>query len=196
MKNLGMFLGLAPWILFSMIADHIGTNAVGIAAVLAGVGSLVLVVRGRMQGGAKIIDVAGVITFAALAAIGFAGDEHTRQLLVDYGRGGCAVVLALVMLVSVYTVPFTEQYARERVDRRYWGSPVFRATNRRISLAWAGLIALMAGSHLLAGALAAAHHERPVLNLALNWGVPVFIVLTGLKTTERIANESSVASAA
>ncbi len=196
MKNLGMFLALAPWILFSMIAEHIGTDAVGVAALIAGLGSLVLAVRGAVQDGVKIIDVAGVITFAALAALGFSGDEHTRQWLVDYGRGGCAVVLAVVMLVSVYTVPFSEQYARARVDRRYWGSPVFRATNRRISLVWAGLIALMACSHLIAGALAAAGHERPILNLALNWGVPVFVVLTGMKSTERIAGESAVASPA
>src|ERR1700742_2510863 len=80
MKNLGMFLALAPWILFSMIAEHIGTGAVGVAALIAGLGSLALAVRGGMQDGVKIIDVAGVVTFAALAVLGFSGDHHTQQL--------------------------------------------------------------------------------------------------------------------
>jgi hypothetical protein len=195
MKNLGMLLGLAPWVLFSMIAEHVGAGAVGYAAAVAGLGSLVLAVRGAAADGIKIIDAAGVVTFAGLATIGFAGSHHVQQLLVDYGRGGCAVVLALVMLVSAYTVPFSEQYAHARVDRRYWGSPVFRATNRKISIAWAGLIAVMAASHLLAGALAANGHDRPIVNIALNWGVPILVVLKGMKVSDRIAGERATVAA-
>jgi hypothetical protein len=195
MKNLGMLLGLAPWVLFSMIAEHIGPDAVGYAAAVAGLGSLALAIRGARADGAKVIDVAGVITFAVLAAIGFTGSHHVQQLLVNYGRGGCAVVLALVMLVSAYTVPFTEQYARAKVDRRYWGSPVFRATNRKISLAWAGLIAVMAASHLVAGALAAGGHGRPIVNIALNWGVPILVVMKGMKVSDQIAGENAPATA-
>ncbi len=191
MKNLGMLIGLAPWVLFSMIADHVGTGYVGYAAGAAGIISLVLAIRGARADGLKIIDAAGVVTFAILAIVGFAGSHHVQKLLVDYGRGGCAVVLALVMLISALTVPFTEQYARARVDRRYWASPVFRATNRKISLAWAGLIAVMAASHLLAGALASQGHERPIVNIALNWVVPILIVLRGLKMSDRIAGENS-----
>jgi hypothetical protein len=190
-----MLLGLAPWVLFSMIAEHIGSSAVGYAAALAGIGSLVLAIRGARTDGLKTIDAAGVVTFAALAAIGFTGSHQVQEQLVNYGRGGCAVVLALVMLISVYTVPFTEQYARARVDRRYWGSPVFRAMNRKISLAWAGLIAVMAASHLVAGALAAAGNERPIVNIGLNWGVPILVVMQGMKISDRIAAEHTPVAA-
>jgi hypothetical protein len=141
------------------------------------------------------VDAAGVVTFAVLAVVGFAGDHHTRELLVNYGRGGCAVVLALVMLASACTVPFTEQYARARVDRRYWGSPVFRAMNRRISLVWAGLIATMAAAHLISGALASHGHQGPIVNIALNWGVPILVVVQGLKASERIAASSRAVAA-
>ncbi len=196
MKNLGMLIGLAPWVLFSMIAEHVGADAVGLAAVVAGLGCFALAVRGAVTDGLKIVDAAGVVTFAVMAFVGFAGDHHVRQLLVDYGRGGCTVVLALVMLISAYTVPFTEQYARARVDRRYWGSPVFRATNRKISLVWAGLIAAMAASHLLAGALASSGNERPIVNLALNWAVPILVVLQGMKASERIAASNTTVAAA
>lgn len=195
MKNPGMILGLAPWILFSAIAEHVGANAVSLAALLAGAGSLILALYGASRDGLKTIDVAGVVTFAAIALIGALGNHHVRQLLVDYGRGGCAAVLALVMLVSAYTVPFTEQYARQQIDRRYWGSPVFRATNRRISLIWAGLIAVMASSHLLSGVLAATGHERPIMNLGLNWAVPVFIVLHGMQISERVADGNMAVAA-
>jgi hypothetical protein len=195
MKNLGMLIGLAPWVLFSMIAEHIGANAVGYAAALAGACSLVLAVRGAMSDGLKIIDAAGVVTFAVMSVVGFEGSHHVRQLLVDYGRGGCTVVLALVILISAYTVPFTEQYARAGVDRRYWGSPVFRATNRKISLVWAGLIAAMAAGHLIAGALASSGHDRPIVNLALNWGIPILVVVQGMRASERIAASSTAAAA-
>lgn len=190
MKQTNLLVGIAPWVLFSMIAERLGADLVGLAALAAGAGSLFLAVRGMRESGLKVIDAAGVITFAVLAAVGFLGDHHVRTLLVDYGRGGCAVVLALVMFVSALTVPFTEQYARAEVDRRYWGSPTFRATNRRISLLWAGLIAVMAASHLTQGALADSGASFNG-NLLLNWVVPVLLVLFGMRQTERIAAESA-----
>ena len=196
MKNPTMLLGLAPWVLFSMIAEHLGVQNVGYAAALAGICSLVLTIRGAKDDGVKTLDVAGVVTFATLAAIGFTAGHHVQSLLVDYGRGGCSVVLALVMLISAYTLPFTEQYARAQVDRRYWGSPVFRATNRKISLAWAGLIAVMATSHLISGVIATNGHERPIVNIALNWGVPILVVLQGMKVTDRIAAQNATTATA
>jgi hypothetical protein len=195
MKATNLLLGIAPWVLFSVIADHIGAQYVGAAALVAGLASLVLLVRGAVTDGIKIIDAAGVVTFAALALFGFNGSAQTQQWLVDYGRGGCTLVLAAVMALSAITVPFTEQYARAQVDPRYWGSPVFRALNRKISLLWAGLITVMACSHLLAGALAAAGNERPIVNIALNWGVPILIVIKGLKATDQITASSKTVTA-
>ncbi|SCF93520.1 hypothetical protein GA0115256_134813, partial [Streptomyces sp. DconLS] len=139
MKASSLLFGLAPWILFSLIAERAGTGAVGWAALAACLGSLLLAVRGAVRDGLKVIDAAGVLTFGALTVLGLTGGRHVEQSLVDYGRGGAALLLAAIMLVSAFTVPFTEQYARAGVDRRYWGSPVFRAVNRRISLLWAGV---------------------------------------------------------
>ena len=193
MKATNLLVGLAPWILFTVIADHIGTSAVGYAALVACLGSLALAIRGARETGVNIIDAAGVVTFGVLTVVGLTGSHHTQQLLVDYGRGGAALVLATVMLVSVFTVPFTEQFARPHVDRRYWGSPVFRAVNRRISLIWAGLIYAMAICHMASGYLSD-HGEDP-RNLLLNWGVPVLVVVVGLKQTGRIAEAGGIRSA-
>jgi hypothetical protein len=187
MNPTNMLLGLAPWILFSMIAERVGPDAVGVAALLACLGSLALTIRGSRRTGVTVIDAAGVVTFGVLAVIAFLGGHHTDQLLIDFGRGGSAVVLATVMLVSVFTVPFTEQFAREHVDRRYWGSPVFRAVNRRISLMWAAAIYVMAISHLTSGYLQ--HQGSDPRNLLLNWVVPIGLVLIGFKQTERIADQ-------
>ncbi|MCP9206653.1 hypothetical protein [Streptomyces cucumeris] len=185
MKPLTLLFGMAPWVLFSMIADRLGTGAVGWAALAACLGSLVLAVRGAVTDGLKVIDAAGVVTFGALAAIGLASGPDVQRSLVDYGRGGAALVLGTVMLVSAFTVPFTEQYARASIDRRYWGSPAFRAVNRRISLLWAGIILVMAVCHLLAGALGTG-------DILLNWVIPVLLVLGGLKCTEAVASAAGV----
>jgi hypothetical protein len=193
MKATNLLLGLAPWILFTVIADHVGTSAVGYAALVACLGSLALAIRGHRSTGVNIIDAAGVVTFGVLTVVGLTANHSGQQLLVDYGRGGAAFVLASVMLVSAATVPFTEQFARPQVDPRYWGSPVFRAVNRRISLLWAGLIYGMAICHMTSGYLAD-HGENP-RNLLLNWAVPVLVVLVGLKQTERIAGARGVTSA-
>ncbi|MFK0229899.1 hypothetical protein ACIQUL_29505 [Streptomyces sp. NPDC090303] len=188
MKTSGMFLGLLPWILFSVIASQLGASAVGYAALAAFLGSSVLAVWGARTDGAKMIDVAGTLTFGALAVVGFTAGHDAQQLIVSYGRGGATLLLALLMLVSAFTVPFTEQYARAAIDRRYWHSPVFRAVNRRISLLWAGIVFATACCHLLEGAL-----DRG--NLLLNWVAPVVLVMVGLKqsrtlTSGRLSDES------
>ena len=187
MKSKNLLLGLVPWVLFSMIAQRLGAGTVGWAALAACAGSLLLTVRGARTDGLKTIDAAGVVTFGVIAAVGFTGGHHTQSLLVDYGRGGSALALALIMLVSVFTVPFTEQYARAGIDRRYWGSPVFRAVNRRISLLWSGVILGTAACHLAAGAAIAAGHGGQV-NLLLNWVAPILLVFFGFRRTEQIAH--------
>lgn len=184
-----VLLSLAPWLVFSIIAERAGSGAVGAAALVACIGSLALAVYGARHGGVKIIDAAGVATFAVLSVIGFAGGQRVDEFLVHYGRGGAALVLAAVMAISAFTVPFTEQYARQAVDRRYWDSPPFRAKNKSISLLWAGVILVMAGCHLLAGALAAAAilpGHRPG-NFVLNWAIPVVLIFWAIRRTGRLA---------
>jgi hypothetical protein len=196
MKATNLLLGLAPWVLFSVIAGWAGPDHVAIAAAVAGLGSLVLAIRGARADGAKVIDIAGVVTFGALTVVGLLGDHNVRHDLVDYGRGGSAAVLALVMLVSAFTVPFTLQYARAQVDRRYWASPVFNQVNKQISLVWAALVGAMAVSHLTYGAIVSGGSDRPFLNLALNWGVPVLVVVQGLKITRQLAGANATVGSA
>lgn len=183
MKANQLVLGLLPWLLFSVVTQNLGVDTVGWAALASCLICVALTVRGALSEGLKTIDTAGVVTFAALAAIGLTGGHHLRQLLVDYGRAGSAFVLAAVMLVSVLTVPFTEQYARASVDRRHWNSPAFRSVNRRISLLWAGVVFGAGICHLLAGAFDA-------YTLLLNWVIPLLLGTAAVNRTKAIAQES------
>lgn len=188
-------IALAPWVLFALVAERAGADAVGMAALLACLGSLGLAIYGLRHGGLKIIDGAGVITFAAITVAGLAGGHEVDELLVHYGRGGAALVLATIMAASAFTIPFTEQYARESVDRQYWGNPGFRATNKAISLLWAGVIFVMAVCHLIAGALAATSGipGRHPGNIVLNWVIPILLILWAVRRTETLAGQDDQA---
>ncbi|WP_072803527.1 hypothetical protein [Rhodococcoides yunnanense] len=191
-----MLLGLAPWALFSVLTERLGAGAVGVAALVACAGSLALAVTAaRSKGGLKIIDVAGVATFGIIAAVAFVGGQGVDDALADFGRGGATFVLAAVMAISVVTIPFTEQYARDSVDPRYWGSPVFRAKNKTLSGLWAGVVFVMAICHLVAGVLASeadlsgAHPG----NLVLNWIIPIALIVWAVKRTQAVAADHPVA---
>lgn len=194
MNAKSMLLGLAPWALFSILTERIGAGAVGIAALIACAGSLILAIYGaKGKGGIKIIDAAGVVTFGIIAALGFLGSNGLNEALGDFGRSGATFVLAAVMAISVVTVPFTEQYARDTVDPQYWSSPIFRAKNKTISAIWAGVVFAMALCHLVAGALTAAtdvsgNHPG---NILLNWVVPIALIVWAVKRTQSIAGDKA-----
>jgi hypothetical protein len=194
-----MFLSLIPWALFSVMIERRGANAAGFAALAAAAVALWFALKDRESGGFKVIDLAGIATFGVLAVSCFVGGDSVRNWVADYGRGTAAGVLALVMLGSALTVPFTEQYARESVPREYWHSPVFRAVNRRISAVWGAVVAVMALGHLLAGAIdpatAPKSGTRPV-DLLLNWVVPIGLILFAISYTKRAADGAGQADQA
>ncbi|MFF4704689.1 hypothetical protein ACWC4D_23760 [Streptomyces sp. NPDC001288] len=186
MKSSNLVLGLLPWILFSFLTRQMGAGTVGWAALGACLICLVLTIRAACSDGLTTIDVVGVVTFGSLAATGLLGSDHIRHLLADYGRAGAAYLLAAVMLVSVLTVPFTEQYARVSVDRRYWKNPAFRSVNRRISLLWSAVVLGAALCHTLAGALG-------TNTLLLNWLLPALLGFLALRQTKAIAHRAGAA---
>ncbi len=195
MDSKKMFLSFIPWLAFSVLAARHGANGAVAACLVAAGLSLVFAVKGSSKDSSvKMIDVLGIVLFGAMAAVAAVGGVSVENKVIDFGRGGAALVLGLVMLVSALFVPFTEQYARETVDRRYWKSPVFRSVNRRISAVWGVAVLAMGVGHLVAGALdpASAPHAgaRPA-DLILNWGIPVLLVVWAMNTTKKIASTAS-----
>ena len=179
-----LIIGMAPWFLFTVLVHRLGVDGVAFAAVASCLTAAAMAAfelsRGRSV---KILDCAGIATFGLMAVLAYGGGPAVESALVGFGRGGSTLVLAAVMAVSAVTVPFTEQYARESVDPRYWGSPVFRAKNKAISLVWAGAVATMGIGHVLAGLLGA---QTGPVNLVLNWALPVAMFLLAVNQTKAI----------
>jgi hypothetical protein len=196
MNSKKMIFSLVPWVLFTVVVNKGGSGAVGWAALGAAVIALFVTLRNRGHETVKIIDVAGIATFGIISALAFVGSSSLKDNLAEYGRGGSALVLAVVMLGSLLFVPFTEQYARESVPKEYWGSPVFRAVNRKISAIWGLAILAMAGSHLISGYIEATSTLDRRENLLLNWVVPVLLVLGAIKFTNSATSDRSDAAQA
>ena len=195
-----MLLGLLPWVVFSVLTQRAGASAVGIAAVAAVALSAYFMATDGKGHRLKIIPVTGVIGFGVIAVLAFSGGQGMSEWLADYGRGASALMLSAVMLISVITVPFSEQYARESVPKAYWSSPIFHAVNQKISALWGGAVLLMGCGHLLAGALDeaainAGSSARPT-DLLLNWLLPIGLVLLGVKGTKALAESAGTTRSA
>ncbi len=59
------------------------------------------------------------------------------RLAVDGG------LMAIVLVSLAIGRPFSLQYARERVAKEFWSSPLFMTANRRITWAWGGAFAVL-----------------------------------------------------
>lgn len=177
-----MLVGLAPWVLFSLLTHLPIDGIAGPAAVAAALSSLAIMLF-QSKHGLNIIDATSAIVFAALAVVGFSGGD---AWITDYGRATAAFVLAAVMLVSAVTLPFTEQYARESVPESYWHTSTFRAINRSISALWGGIMLVTATSHTIASLLLS--EGTTAGQVLLNWGVPVLLVFFGIKQTKKLSD--------
>jgi hypothetical protein len=185
-----MFISLIPWLVFSVVINRRGADAAAIAALAAATLSLFFLAKDTRNSGVKLIDVTGVATFGVLAVLGFSEGRAVTDWIADYGRGTAALVLAVIMLASVVTVPFTEQYARESMPREQWNSPMFRAVNGKISALWGGVVAVMGVAHLLAGTIDPPSNPAPgarPVDLVLNWVLPIALILVAVNRTQKIS---------
>jgi hypothetical protein len=137
-----ILLGLAPFIAFFVLM-RVASPIAGLVAALAV--SLLLGLRQWRRGEeVKLLELGSLILFAALVLYTLVAAPvwtvATVRLAVDGG------LLAIVLVSLAIDRPFTLQYARERVPQIYWTSPLFIATNRRITAAWAAAFAVMAGA--------------------------------------------------
>jgi hypothetical protein len=187
-KNL--VLAFSPLVLFTVAGHLLGPSAAGWAALGSAVLALVLLIAG-LRHGVKLITAVSVVTFGGLAAVALLGGPTGRWFVDVFGSAVAALLIGLMMLVSVGTVPFTEQYARAVVPREHWGSPEFTAINAKISLAWAGVVTGIGLSRLAYGLLVVATGDRvgTLLRLGLSWAVPIVLVVAGLRYTQRLAGD-------
>ncbi len=165
-----IYLSFGSWVLFTVLAEHGTLKAAAIASLAIAIG--VTLYSTSAGGSPKMLDLAAIATFIAFLILAFVGDHSLTHFLTRYARAIAAALLAILVFGSLLFTPFTEQYARERVAKQYWNSPQFKAVNRKLTLIWGGVFALMTCSHVIAGAI-----DRPVTNIIFNWVIPIYLVL-------------------
>jgi len=136
---MSILLGLSPFIAFFLLMRLVSPIA-GLAAAFA-VSVLLGLRQWRRRETVKLLEVGSLILFGLLVLYTLvaapAWTVATVRLAVDGG------LFLIVMVTLAIDRPFTLQYARERVPQAFWVSPLFIATNRRISAAWAAAFAVM-----------------------------------------------------
>ncbi len=169
----GVFIALVPWVLFTVLASRSSLKLGSLVALAAAVVIAMLSIR---AGRPKILEVGAVATFVGFVVVAFVADSSTAHDLARYARGIAAGILALIAFASLFSTPFTEQYARERVPEEYWGSPRFEAVNRKLTTMWACIFAAMVPFHIIAGAV-----DTRAGNIVFNWAIPLGLVVWGIK---------------
>ncbi|MFE1174858.1 hypothetical protein [Streptomyces sp. NPDC058773] len=173
-------IGMSPWIAMSVLVGPGRFElAVGIALALAV--ALVIIGRIRRPGSSfKILEVADVVFFAAMAIIGIFASAGTHRWLEDYSGEVANIALMTIALGSMACrVPFTLQYAREQVPREMWSDPRFLRTNYYITAAWGAAFAVAA----IAGAFGdlVLHNSN---NVWTGWIIQIAAIIAALQFTQ------------
>jgi hypothetical protein len=130
-----------------------------------------------------VLELGAVLAFAGFTVVAFTADPAISAWVARYARAIAAGVLAVISFGSLLRTPFTEQYARESVPRRFWSSPRFKEINRRLTLMWAWVFVAMIPSHLIAGAI-----NTHRANTIFNWVVPVVLIVWAAKRTAALSS--------
>jgi hypothetical protein len=169
-----VFIGLVPWFLFTVVAEHGTLKVASIASVVIALVVCIYSTRGGER--PKMIEVAAVATFIVFTVIAFTADPSVTHWLTRYARAVAAAVLAVLVFGSLLFVPFTAEYSRAMVPREYWHSPKFLELNRKLTVMWGLVFTVMTASHVAGGII----DKRPT-NIIFNWVIPIALVLWGVK---------------
>lgn len=174
MKNVSIFLGFAPWIIFDVVS---GPSTWMWAALAAFLSSLIISVPAYLRTRElNVLDVAGVLFFAVLVVLALVLNRSDLQILEDRAQTLSSVVLAVIAFGGLAVgKPFTEYYARQSTPREYWGNPTFRHINRVLTAVW-GLTFVISA---LCDAAVAAGASPDVFN----WVVPIVVIIAAVKFT-------------
>jgi hypothetical protein len=142
---MGIVLAFAPFIAFALIDSVVGSTPGLIAGALV---SAALLLRDVSAGKTpKVLEIGTMLLFGALALYAVVANPTWSivgvRLRVDAG------LLAIVLASIALRLPFTLQYARERVPAAIWGSSQFKHVNYVITAAWALAFVIMVGADLV-----------------------------------------------
>jgi hypothetical protein len=128
---MGILLGFAPFILFSLLTNISVSLALWVAFAAAFAIGIRDFAHTRIL---RVLDVGSTILFGLLALYaGFIQPSLSVQavrLAVD-----CGLLLIAATSMAIRN-PFTLQYAREQTPQEFWNTPVFIRTNYIITAVW------------------------------------------------------------
>jgi hypothetical protein len=186
LSALSLVGGFLPWIAFTVIAQRLAADGVAWSALIAVAMTVLALVWDRSRKIPMQLNLYSGVLFAAMAVIGFAGGHEVDRWLYEWGRPLVGVALGLMILATSTVRPFTAEYAKKDLPKEAWTSPVFLKINRTLSAAWGAAITLIGCSALAVAALEAqpAGTDSPyLLDLALNWVVPIVVLVGAVKFT-------------
>ncbi len=170
-----LYLGLTPWIVFAFVGRESLEGAAWGAATALCVAIALVAVSARTRS-VKDLEVFAVVLFATLALWGAADQSNPLSLLQRYHNGIATGALACFAIASLAFQPFTEPYAREVVQRKYWKTARFTRANVELTLMWSVVFTAIAGSQTVAGAI-----HTPLGSTIFTWVVPLGFALLGVK---------------
>jgi hypothetical protein len=169
------YLGFLPWIVFALVAR--GTlEGVAWGAVAAGCTAGAIAFGSVRNRSVKELEIFSLALFIGLAVAGAMNQHDPQGFLQRYHNGLAVGALACFAVASLAFQPFTEQYARELVQRKYWDTNRFNRANVELTLMWAAVFVAIAGSQTAAGAI-----ETRLGSTVFNWVLPMALVLLGVR---------------
>jgi hypothetical protein len=171
---MGLFLGFAPWIIYSVLVSN---NTFEEAAVVALITSLALNGWTLSQGKRpKLLDLGMLAWFAILVVISLGGDD---AWVADWSYVLSNVAIAALILLTILVgQPFTREYAKETVPPENWSSPIFLKSTQLIAWAWFAALVGMAISSYIA-------YENPSDEMWWNWIIPIGLFIAAFKFTQQ-----------
>jgi uncharacterized membrane protein len=168
--------GFIPWIIFWVVANSPSTWEYG--ALGAALAAVILALPSASRRKPKILDIATIVFFVAVAVIGAVVGAEDRDWLDRWSMVLSSAALGLIALSSLAFLPFTEQYARDATPPQFWGNPEFRRINRVLTLMW-GL------TFLATAVLGYIAVVAPSTSDWTNWILPIALIVGAFKFTAR-----------
>ena len=169
------YVGMLPWMVFAVVGRGSleGVAWGGFAALVTAVAIACASVRNRSV---KDLEIFAIGLFGALAGAGAMDQHDPHGFLQRYHNAVAIGALAAFAVATLAIRPFTEQYARELVQRKYWDTPRFNRANAELTLTWAATFLAITASQVTGGLI----HTRLATTI-FDWVVPVGLVLLGVR---------------
>jgi hypothetical protein len=169
------YLGFLPWIVFALVARG-SFEGVAWGAVAAVCTAGIITIGSVRMRSVKELEIFSVALFLFLAAAGALNQHDPQGFLQRYYNGVAVGALACFAIASLAFQPFTERYARELVQRKYWNTRRFNRANVELTLMWAAVFIAIAGSEIAADAI-----ETRLGATIFNWLLPIALILLGVR---------------